>query len=364
MTANGPPLILPGKMIGIIGGGQLGRMLILAAARLGYRSCVLCPDPGAPAVQVATQHVAGDYTDVEAITAFTDCIEVATYEFENIPAETVAQIARTKPIAPAVKALEVAQDRLIEKQFIQNLGIEVAPFQDIASLPDLKQALETIGAPGIIKTRRFGYDGKGQRAVKPDQSIEDIWADFDGIPAIYEGFVDFACEISVMVVRDHSGHTVTYPPGINEHRNHILYRTTVPAKIDATTADVAATAAQKVAEALSYVGTLGVEMFVRADGSLVVNEIAPRVHNSGHWTLEGAQTDQFENHIRAITGLPLGDTRLLGPTQMMNLIGEDVCSLDAYLSDPSATLHLYGKDEPRAGRKMGHVTRRLKWPQA
>lgn len=349
--------INPGGTIGILGGGQLGRMIALAAARLGYHCHIFCPDERSPAFHVAQYTTIADYTDEKALAAFVDSVDIVTYEFENIPAETAAFVAARKPLRPGAKALEMTQDRLTEKDFLNASGVVTAPYQAFETLEELEAAFAKIGRPAVAKTRRFGYDGKGQYMVKSKRDLEKVMDVTKGAPAILEGFVNFDREISVVVARSASGDVAAFPVGENVHTNHILDTTTVPADIKEVVEAKAKVMATKVANALEYVGVMAVEMFVSdAKGEIVVNEIAPRVHNSGHWTIEGAATSQFEQHVRAICDLPLGLTDAKGKVVMKNLLGKEILDFDKYLADPTASYHHYGKIDPREGRKMGHVT--------
>lgn len=351
-------MLRPGACIGILGGGQLGRMLAVAAAGYGLKCCIYCPDAGSPAFDVAAGFIQAPWDDETALARFCERVDVVTYEFENIPAETAAFIAARRPLLPGLKALETSQDRLAEKTFVASLGVGTAPFAAVSSAAELEAALAQIGRPAILKTRRFGYDGKGQTRIDAGDSAG---AAFDAIgrqPAILEGFVPFAKEVSVVCARGADGGFVAFDVCENVHRNHILDVTTVPASIAPRTAAKAVEAARRIAQALDYVGVLTVEMFVLADGeTLLVNETAPRVHNSGHWTIEGARTSQFQQHVRAICGWPLGDAGRYGRATMTNLIGDDIDAWREILAEPGACLHLYGKAEARKGRKMGHVTR-------
>ncbi|WP_417451167.1 5-(carboxyamino)imidazole ribonucleotide synthase [Kordiimonas sp.] len=349
--------IAPGGTIGILGGGQLGRMLALAAANFGYRCHIFCPDKGSPAFQVATDVTVADYEDEEALEAFARSVDVATYEFENVPAVTAELVARDTLLRPGVRALKITQDRLLEKEFLNASGVKTAPYVAFQSADELKAAIKEIGRPAVAKTRRFGYDGKGQVMVKSRSDIDRVLEVTGGQPAILEGFVTFDREVSVVVARSASGDVAAFPVGENVHTNHILDTTTVPAKISDMVEARAKVKATRVANALEYVGVMAVEMFVHdGSGEIVVNEIAPRVHNSGHWTIEGAETSQFEQHIRAICDLPLGATDARGSILMKNLLGEEILEFEPYLEDPKAHFHHYGKQDPRPGRKMGHVT--------
>ena len=345
-----------GSVIGILGGGQLGRMLSIAASRLGYRCHVFEPAMEAPAGQVAEQLVTAPYEDVEALVRFAESVDIVTYEFENVPTEVLDAIEAHCPIRPGRNALAISQDRLLEKSFLEEQGLSVAPFADVSSLTDLERALDRTGVPAILKTRRFGYDGKGQVHITDAGFPEEAFAAIKGAEAILEGFVDFSHEVSVIAARSLDGAVACFDPGENVHRDGILRTTTVPARLSAAQRSDAVLMAAKILNALDYVGVLGVELFVTPHG-LVVNEFAPRVHNSGHWTQNGCAIDQFEQHIRAIVGWPLGDGSRHSDVVMQNLIGNDLDDLPDIARDSSASLHLYGKPAVRRGRKMGHVNR-------
>jgi 5-(carboxyamino)imidazole ribonucleotide synthase len=348
----------PGSTIGIVGGGQLGRMLAIAAAQLGYKCHVYAPDEAPPAAEVSARFTRGDYDDEEALAAFGRAVDVATYEFENIAAGPLTALAAEAPLWPPRRALEIAQDRLAEKEFVAGLGGRPAPFAAVSSRGQLDEALKQIGAPAILKTRRFGYDGKGQARIMNANETEAAWEAMRGAPSILEGFIHFTDEFSILLCRAASGETAMWDAPRNVHRNGILATSEVPAgpALDDHIAEARALAAS-IAETLDYVGVLTLEFFAAPQGP-VFNEMAPRVHNSGHWTIEGALSSQFENHIRAICGLPLGATGLVAPkVRMDNLIGDDVERWPELLADRTAHLHLYGKREARPGRKMGHVTR-------
>lgn len=347
--------LAPGSVIGILGGGQLGRMLAMAAARLGYRAHVYDPDRAAPAADVAHAHTAAAWDDAAALDAFAGAVAVVTLEFENVPVAAVERLAARVPVRPGARALGVAQDRLAEKRFLAGLGLATAPFAAVNGPESLPAALATTGRPAILKTRAMGYDGKGQVRVGAGDGRAEL-AELAGAPAIAEGVVAFSAEISVIAARGAMGEVVCYDPGENRHAGGILRTTAVPARIPRTLAAEAVLAAGRILNALDYVGVMGVEMFVVPSG-LVVNEIAPRVHNSGHWTEAGCAVDQFEQHIRAIAGWPLGDGRRHADVTMENLIGDDIARLPALARTPDTRLHLYGKAEVRPGRKMGHVNR-------
>lgn len=349
--------IEPGSTIGILGGGQLGRMIAMAAAKFGYRCHVFCPDERSPAFHVAHEVTVAPYDDTEALEKFAGSVDVATYEFENVPADTAKLVASITSLRPGVRALEITQDRLLEKDFLNESGVKTAPYKAFETAEEFETAFAEIGRPAVAKTRRFGYDGKGQFMVKSRRDVEAVLEVTKGAPAILEGFIKFDREISVIVARSPSGDVAAFPVSENVHTNHILDTTTIPAEIGDTLEAKAKVLATKAANALEYVGVMAVEMFVNdAAGEIVVNEIAPRVHNSGHWTIEGAKTSQFEQHVRAICDLPLGQADALGKVLMRNLLGKDILDAEQYLADPKAHYHHYGKQDPRDGRKMGHVT--------
>jgi 5-(carboxyamino)imidazole ribonucleotide synthase len=351
-----PTSLPPGSTIGIIGGGQLGRMAALAAARLGYRVHVFCPEADSPTEQVAAAATVAAYTDLAALEAFARAVDVVTFEFENIPADSVRLLASLVPVRPNWRVLEVAQDRIAEKSFFNSIGIETAPWAKVTTVAELRDAVARLGRPAVLKTTRFGYDGKGQVKIGADTDLDEAWAALGGAEAVLEGFIDFAGEVSVIVARGLDGASATFDPAWNVHTNHILDTTTVPAPIAAGLAEAGMAAAHKVAQELDLVGLLAVEMFVTKDGRLLANEMAPRPHNSGHWTIDACITDQFEQFIRAVCGLPLGSPDRHSDAIMKNLIGDDVHDWPNILRDPVAKLHLYGKAEAREGRKMGHVT--------
>ena len=345
----------PGSTIGILGGGQLGRMLGVAAAQLGYRTHVLAPDQESVAAQTASSMTRADYHNRVVLADFAAQCDVVTYEFENIAIEPVEWLAARVPVYPGPRALAVSQDRAAEKRFVESVGGRPARWAPVASRAELDAALAQVGTPAVLKTARWGYDGKGQARIDDAGDADAAWAVAGG-PAVLEAFVAFEHEFSILIARGQDGATVRYPPPFNEHRDAILRRSTVPAPASVLAQAEEATAlACRIAAELDYVGVMACEFFATAQGP-VFNEMAPRVHNSGHWTIEGADCSQFENHIRAICGLPLGSTALTGATvEMRNLIGDDAW-LDT-LAEPGAHLHLYGKGEARPGRKMGHVTR-------
>lgn len=353
-------MLKPGDVIGILGGGQLARMMALAAAPLGLKCHIFAPKGDHPAVDVAAAFTEADYDDDAALLRFASSVSVVTYEFENVPARTAEILSAHVPVLPSPSALEKTQDRLIEKNFVRGLGLETAPYADVLSRDQLRDAVARIGTPSVLKTRRFGYDGKGQFMLKSDDALDAAWAAVAGAPSILEGFVPFRFEVSVVAARAADGEIRAYDVTENSHAHHILARSTVPASVSDGTAEMAKDAARRIGTALSYIGVFGVEFFVVGDGAderVIVNEIAPRVHNSGHWTLGGAVTSQFEQHIRAIAGWPLGSVTRHGRVVMDNLIGDQFDQWPQLLAEPGALLSLYGKSETRAGRKMGHVTR-------
>jgi len=348
-------IIPPGGTIGILGGGQLGRMLGMAAAQLGYRVHIYAPGASGPASEVAWKWTRGAYDDHDALAAFAADADIVTYEFENIASGPLVGITN---LAPGARALDVGQDRLNEKTFCESLGGTPARFAAVDDRAGLDAAIASIGTPAVLKTRRFGYDGKGQARLKSPADADAAWETIGGQPAILEAMVSFDREFSILIVRGHDGQVARWDAVENVHRDGILHLSTVPAAGEIVAqAEQAAALATRIAEELDYVGVLACEFFASADGP-VFNEMAPRVHNSGHWTIEGAVTSQFENHIRAICGLPLGDTGLTKKgAEMRNLLGHEVDDWATILAEPGAHLHLYGKSDPRPGRKMGHVTR-------
>ena len=355
--------IPPGAAIGILGGGQLGRMLALAAARLGYRAHVFCPEPDAPALGVAAEATVADYGDAAALDRFAAAVDVVTLEFENVPLAAVERLAAAAPVRPGPRALAAAQDRRAEKRLMAEIGAPTAAWAPVRGPEDIARARASLGGDCILKTARMGYDGKGQAPVNADTDPAAAWTAI-GAPdaAILEARVDFACEISVIVARGLDGRIAAWEAAENHHIDGILRTTRVPARISAATAAAARAAAERIAEALDIVGLLAVEMFATRDGGAPVNEIAPRPHNSGHWTLDACATGQFEQAVRAACGLPLGSTARLAGAEMHNLLGAAVEDWPCWLADPLAKLHIYGKAETRPGRKMGHVTL-LKPPQ-
>jgi 5-(carboxyamino)imidazole ribonucleotide synthase len=350
-------MLLESKIIGILGGGQLGRMSALAAARLGFRVHIYCPEKDCPASQVTDLFTCAAYEDTSALEAFARQVDVITYEFENIPLETVRFLQKFKPVYPDDRLLEVSQDRLKEKKFLNDIGIPTAPWAPCTQADDIRKTLaEWNMSECIVKTARFGYDGKGQVYHKANSYIEETWSKLNTQSAVIEGIVDFACEVSVIVGRDRLGQTAAYPAVLNEHRNHILSKTHAPAPISKKLAIKASDMAHNLAEAVDLIGVMALELFVTQDEQILANEIAPRTHNSGHWTIDACAVSQFEQHIRTVSGLPVGMPDMHKPATMINLIGDDVKDLPRYLEMPNACVHLYGKHDVKPGRKMGHVT--------
>ena len=347
----------PGATIGILGSGQLGRMLALAAARLGFKCHIFAPDRESPAFDVVRESTRADYADEQALARFAQDVDVVTYEFENIPAETAAFLAPLVPVLPDPKILATTQDRVAEKDFITSLGVGTTRYAAVASAAELSAALERIGRPAVLKTRRFGYDGKGQATLRKDSDAATAWREVGAQPSILEAFVPFTREASIVAACAANGSVECFDLTENEHHDHILKISRVPAAVSDFTAQEARRIAETIARNFNYVGVLTVEMFVLADGALLVNEIAPRVHNSGHWTLDGASVSQFEQHIRAVAGWPLAKPIRKGRLEMINLIGHEVEDYRKWLTVPGAAVHLYGKAAVRRGRKMGHVTR-------
>lgn len=355
MSAGAAPLP-PGSTIGILGGGQLGRMTAMAAARLGYRCAILCPEADAPASQVAALTIRAAYDDPDAQRRFAEAVDVITYEFENIPLAPVEALARLKPVRPSPSVLAICQDRVQEKTAMQAAGIGTARFVPVLAAADLAAATASI-APGILKTARMGYDGKGQARVAGEAEARAAFARFGAVPCVLESIVDFACEISVVVARAADGAIAAYVPVENRHAHHILDETIAPANVAPAIAEEALRIARTVVERLGVVGLLAIEMFVARDGRVLVNELAPRPHNSGHWTIDACAVSQFEQLVRAIAGLPLGSPERHSDAVMKNLVGDEVHDWPRLAAEAGACLHLYGKGEARPGRKMGHVTR-------
>jgi 5-(carboxyamino)imidazole ribonucleotide synthase len=349
--------LAPGAIIGILGGGQLGRMTALAAARLGYRCHVFAPEPDGPAVQVTNLATIAPYDDVAALAHFARSVDVITIEFENLPLEPLFELARTRPMRPAPDVLAICQDRVREKAFLDRIGVPTTRHWTVRSAGELARALGEHGGRGVLKTARFGYDGKGQLVLEPKSDPGAAWAQLGADIGLLEASVEFATEISVITARAADGAMVSYPPVGNEHREHILARTVAPAPIVPELAAEAIALAQRIAAALEVVGLLAVEMFVTRDGRLLVNELAPRPHNSGHWTIDACAVSQFEQLVRAVCGLPLGAPEPFAEAVMDNLLGAAIDAWPELLAEPGARVHLYGKRETRPGRKLGHVTR-------
>ena len=348
--------IPPGGVIGILGGGQLGRMAAMAAARLGYRCHIYAPEPDSPAADVAAHFTCAAYEDEAALRAFAAEVDVVTLEFENVPVTALDRLAELRPVRPSARVLRVTQDRLAEKDFCLGLGCPVTGYARVETVADLQRALAELGG-GVLKTTRLGYDGKGQRRVEADTDLAAARAELRQDVLIHEAWVDFALELSVVTARSPSGAVASYVPVENRHRHHILDVTLAPAAIGPDLASEAVAMAERIAAALELEGLLAVEMFLTRDGRLLVNELAPRPHNSGHWTLDACAVSQFEQQVRAICDLPLGDPTRFADAVMTNLIGDEVERWPELLAEPGARLHLYGKREARPGRKMGHVTR-------
>lgn len=350
------PVIAPGGTIGILGGGQLGRMTALAAAELGYDCHIFTPEPDSPAGRVAAAETVAAYEDPAALDAFAAGVDVVTFEFENIPFETVQRLAGRLPVRPGWEALRVAQDRREEKTFLNDRDLPTAPWARVETLDELGAAAASIGRPGVLKSARHGYDGKGQARIGETTALEDAWAAVGKEAAIFEGFVDFACEVAVVVARGIDGGCVPFDVTETVQANHMLAEALVPARIGESVAAEATRIAIAVTEALGVVGLMTVEMFVTGDGGVLVNEMAPRPHNSGHWTQDGCAASQFAQFVRAVAGLPLADPARHSDIVMRNLVGDDIARWPEIAADPGACIHLYGKREARPGRKMGHVT--------
>ena len=352
-------MIPPGGVIGILGGGQLGRMTALAAANLGYRAHIFAPERDSPAADVAWQFTCADYSDVSALKSFAGTVDSVTVEFENVPEGALTLLAELKPARPNSLSLATAQDRLNEKNYLESVGFKAAPFLPVNGPEDIVSALENFGSPVVVKTRRFGYDGKGQVKLFEPKEAKDAWVELGCSPSIAEGFIDFVREISVITARDIGGNIVSYPAVENRHENHILRQTIAPAPDLGKLAAEAEHLAANAIAGLDMVGLLAIEMFVTRENNLIVNEMAPRPHNSGHWTMDFAATSQFEQLVRCAMGLPLGSTEVLCPAEMQNILGDEVYDWPQLLADPKIHLHLYGKNEARKGRKMGHWNRAI-----
>ena len=350
--------ILPGSTLGMLGGGQLGRMFTIAARTMGYEVVVLDPDKESPAGKLATKHLCADYSDQTGLDEIAENCDAVTTEFENVPASTLEALAKTKPVRPGAKAISIAQDRIQEKNFLKDNGFYTAPFAVINSLEDLKSSISEIGTPAILKVSRFGYDGKGQFGINAESDIEKAWKTLEGEACVLEQRMPLDIEVSVVLARSTENEIMTYPVAENIHEGGILDVSVVPARIDRALEEKVIQMAKDIATALDYVGVMAVEFFI-SNGELLVNEIAPRPHNSGHYTLDACMTDQFEQQVRAVCGLPLGDTRLLSPVVMINMLGDiwhggNAPKWQKLLDHPNVKLHLYGKHEARPGRKMGH----------
>ena len=352
------PALPPNATIGIIGGGQLGRMSAMAAAELGYRCHILSPEPDSPAAQVAAHATVAEYEDHDALRAFAAAVDVITFEFENVSAEGLDLLESIRPVRPSPSVLRISQDRVVEKNFLRDAGVPTAAWAAIASLADLEAAVANIGLPAVLKTTRLGYDGKGQAVLRDPADLAPAWDGLDPKPLVLEAFVDYACEISVVVARGADGGGSVFDAAENKHRDGILDLTIAPARVKPGTKAEAGRVAWRIAEALDLVGLLAVEMFVDRAGRVLVNEIAPRPHNSGHWTMEACPASQFNLHIRAIAGLPLPPGLRHADAVMKNLVGpEEVALWPQIVATPGLIPHLYGKADARPGRKMGHVTR-------
>lgn len=353
-------VIQPGSVIGIIGGGQLGRMSALAAASLGFETHIYSDIPDSPASHVASKTTVAPYDDTKAMEAFARSVDVVTFEFENIPYKSVEALESFATVRPNSQALYLTQNRLREKDFINNAGIKTARYQKVTSVEDLEDAVQTISPHGILKTVEMGYDGKGQDTISPEADLHQVWQGFSSPIGIFEEKIAFTKEISVIIARNTEGKMVSYTPSENVHKDGILDSTTAPANISSQVKEHAKNIAETLAEKMQLIGVIAVEMFLTKDNDILVNEIAPRPHNSGHWTVDGCITSQFEQFIRAICGLPLGDPSYHTPVIMKNLIGSDIHQWESLIKDPDIKLHLYGKREARKGRKMGHYNRLLK----
>jgi len=356
-SADKGQVIAPGSTVGILGGGQLGRMAAMAAARLGFKTHIYCPPGDNPATYVSNASTIAPYEDEAALARFAAAVDVVTFEFENVPSRTAETLARLKPTRPAPRVLHICQERLREKDFLASIKVPTTRYMEVARPESLERALREIGHPAVLKSAQFGYDGKGQVRIDADSKFDEAWSKMGGSIGILEAFVDFRLEISVIVARALDGNVVAYEPVENQHRNHILDTTIVPARVTPTVAMRAEAIGRHIAEELGLIGLLAVEMFVTNEGEVLVNELAPRPHNSGHWSIDGCITSQFEQFMRAVCGLSLGSVERHSDAVMKNLLGDDVLGWKEILAEPGAKLHLYDKAEPRPGRKMGHVTR-------
>lgn len=358
-TVNPTTVILPGSMLGVMGGGQLGRMFALEAIRQGFAVAVFDPDPQSPAGLIAHQHVCADYTDEAALDEFAEACAAITVEFENVPANSLRRLATLTRVAPGADAFEVAQDRRTEKTFFAKAGIETVKWREIAADADIEAAVAEVGPQSILKTATLGYDGKGQRVCDSLAEVRAAFAELGGVACVLEARVELAAEISVVAARNDRGEIACYPPGDNVHRNGILHSTVVPAQVTTARLDEAQNSAQRLLEALNYVGVLALEFFIDKQGNMVANEMAPRPHNSGHYTQDACVSSQFDQQVRALCNLPLGDPRVTGAAAMLNLLGdiwqEGEPDWPAVMAQPTTCVHLYGKAEARTGRKMGHI---------
>jgi 5-(carboxyamino)imidazole ribonucleotide synthase len=350
-------MLAPGAVIGILGGGQLGRMIAMAAARLGYRCHILTPEKNSPASQVTDLTTVASYDDAVALERFAASVDVVTLEFENLPVDTLVTLARARPVHPSPLVLATCQDRGAEKAFLSRIGVPVAPYAVIEGTAQLETALAELGRPAILKTSRWGYDGKGQVRIDEASALDDAMATAAASSCVLERVVDFTCEISVITARAVDGTAVSYVPVENRHSDQILHRTIAPAQLPEAISAQAQALAEKIAASLELVGLIAVEMFVTREGGLLVNELAPRPHNSGHWTIDACAVSQFEQLVRAVCGLPLGNPERFADAVMDNLLGVEIERWPAIVAEPGARLHLYGKAEIRSGRKLGHVTR-------
>ncbi len=353
-------LLAPGATIGILGGGQLGRMLALAAGKLGMKCHIYCPDAASPAFDVAARSICADYSNMDELVKFAAGVDVITYEFENVPYATLAGLSAKVPVYPDPSILAITQDRVREKEFLEKIGMQVAKWARVDDLTTLESAVHSIGLPAVLKTRRFGYDGKGQVVLREGDDLRSAYEAIGNVPAVLEAMLALDCEISLIGARAISGEFRSFDIAENVHKNHILATSRVPASVQDHLQDEARRIGRKIAQASEYVGVLGVELFVtgkRSDVKLLVNEIAPRVHNSGHWTQDACTVCQFEQHIRAIAGWPLGDTSRHSDVVMTNLIGDDINDWKKLAAEPATLVHVYGKAKARPGRKMGHVNR-------
>lgn len=358
-TLNPSTIILPGSLLGVMGGGQLGRMFALEAIRQGYMVAVFDPDPRSPAGLIAHQHLCAAYSDTAALDEFAEACAAVTIEFENVPAESLRRMATLTRVAPGADALEVAQDRRIEKAFFSKAGIRTVRWRAVEQESDIAAAVAEVGASCILKTATLGYDGKGQRVCKGVEGVQEAFAELGGVSCVLEQRIELAAEVSVIAVRNDRGEVVCYPPGENQHRNAVLHTTVVPAQLTVAKFEQAQDSAVRLLEALNYVGVLALEFFIDAQGHMLANEMAPRPHNSGHYTQDACASSQFDQQVRALCNMPLGDPRLQGAAAMLNLLGDAWKDGDpewsAVMAQPESTLHLYGKEEARAGRKMGHI---------